>query len=99
MSMVHQLDRDSSFSKTGKFISYDIMFIIGKTSVNTAFDRFKPLSDFTIFQAYVPERQNDYATYSQRGKRPFCNAFEGKKTNMIEPKSNLYHFLFNESCH
>ena len=47
------------------------------------------MSDYKLFQAYVPERQNDYATYSQRGKRPFCNAFEGKKTNTIEIKSNL----------
>ena len=52
------------------------------------------MSDYEIFQAYVPERQNDYATYSQRGKRPFCNAFEGKKTNTIETKSNL-DFYYN----
>jgi len=38
-----------------------------------------------VKRAYVPERQNDYATYSQRGKRPFCNAFEGCGKKRSDP--------------
>ena len=53
------------------------------------------MSDYKLFQAYVPERQNDYATYSQRGKRPFCNAFEGKKANTIQPKSRFNSYSYN----
>ena len=36
------------------------------------------------FQAYIPQIAGDYATYNQRGKRPFCNAFEG----------NIYTFMY-----
>ena len=43
--------------------------------------KFIPI-DLIVFQAYVPERQNDYATYNTRGKRPFCNAFEGRIFNV-----------------
>merc|ERR1712001_262766 len=38
-----------------------------------------------VKRAYVPERQNDYATYNQRGKRPFCNAFEGCGKKRSDP--------------
>ena len=43
------------------------------------------LSEWLIyFQAYIPQIAGDYATYNQRGKRPFCNAFEG----------NIYTFMY-----
>jgi len=36
-------------------------------------------------RAYIPQIAGDYATYNQRGKRPFCNAFEGCGKKRSDP--------------
>jgi len=38
-----------------------------------------------IRRSYAPNGASDFATYNQRGKRPFCNAFEGCGKKRSDP--------------